>query len=117
MTDELIGAQKMDYTDRELLVRIATQTEAILERLHRGDAVLADYGMQLAAHDRRITSLQERIRDFDGGDGWPSWVTIQKEYLRNNTIRGLAVVAFGSLTAALTALGAWLTAPFWHGPK
>jgi hypothetical protein len=103
---------KMDYTDREILVRIATQTEAILERLNKGDTMMGDHDRHLIQHDNQITALHNRVCDLDGGDGWPSFVDLQKAHLRHKTLSAAAVALWTGFLACAMALAAWLG--FWH---
>jgi hypothetical protein len=98
---------KMEYSDRELLVRILTQAEAIYERLNRGDSVMSDHDKRLDTHDKEIGALQHRIRDLDGGDGWPSWVEIQKAHLRQRTLFSAAMALWTAVLAAGAGVAGW----------
>jgi hypothetical protein len=126
MTESERTIEKMNLSDRELLVRILTKTESIDERLNKGDSVMDGHEKSLALHDRQLSTLQHRVRDLDGNDelpsfntiqaavrqlsgvdGRPSFAALQNDHIRQKTLFWAAAALWGGLIGALATLGNW----------
>lgn len=107
----------MEITERDLLIEIRQQNKDILERLKTGEGMFKALDVRLDGHHDRISATEHRLRDLDGGDGWPSWVDLQKAHLRQRTLVWAAGIIWGTITAGAVALTSWLGLFSWHPPK
>jgi hypothetical protein len=107
-TNKLI-AERLNKLD-DIQVGTALNTDylkTMSERMKAGD-------IKMGQHDERLSRVEGRIKDLDGGNGWPSWVDVQKAHLKGRWVEWAARLFFGALIAVLTLLGTWAAAPIWH---
>jgi len=89
--------------------------EGISGRLASGDGALADHDTQLSDIFRRLGAVENRVKDLDGNETWPSWVRIQEFFLRFKWMIWIIGTFWTIVSAIIGAITALVGLPFWHG--
>lgn len=100
-----------------LLIQTVARFEQHDRRLDDGDEKFDLLTGALEKLADRVAENEHRLKDLDGGNGWPSFVDLQKRHLRDSTLLWAMGGVWATMTAGVLALGAWLALPFWHTPK
>lgn len=118
---------KMQLSDRELLVHILTKTESIDERLQDGGKDIAELEARTAAHETMLIKLTDRVRDMDGNDdlpsfntmqvqvrelagknGRPSFAAMQNDHIRIKILFWAAAAMWSGMIGLALTIGTWL---------